>query len=94
MTKHTYDNFDPFEASGEVMGKLELKGSKIGDQPPLSHKQYRLLCKYGIDDETLTKAEAQKLVGFIAGNGFRLWAPQLGVLSKLYADVKRDRLKE
>jgi superfamily II DNA or RNA helicase len=93
-TKHVYDEFNPFEASGASYDRVDLKGSKIGEHPPLSHKQYRLLCRNGIDDETLTKAEAQKLVGFIASKGFQLGAVGLGVLSKLYADVKRDRVKE
>jgi superfamily II DNA or RNA helicase len=91
LTRHSYDDFNPFEASGDSQGRVELTGSEIGGVPPLSHKQYRLLCKYGIDDESLTKVEAQKLVGFVASKGFRLWAPELGVLQKLYSDVLRDR---
>jgi superfamily II DNA or RNA helicase len=90
-TVHSYDEFNPFEASGAAGDALALKGSEIGKEPPLSHKQYRLLCRHGIDNETLTKTEAQKLVGFIAQHGFRLWAAQLGVLQKLYADVLRAR---
>lgn len=93
-TSHTYDEFNPFEASGAHYDRVDLRGSEIGQEPPLSHKQYRLLCKYGIDNETLTKNEAQKLVGFIASKGFRLWAPELGVLQKLYADVLRSRAEE
>ncbi len=86
-TSHSYDDFDPFEASGVHYERVELRGSEIGQDPPLSHKQYRLLCKYGIDDESLSKVEAQKLVGFAASKGFRLWAPELSVLQKLYRDV-------
>lgn len=93
-TQHSYDDFNPFEPSGAQYERVELRGSEIGQDPPLSHKQYRLLCKYGIDNESLTKVEAQKLVGFVASKGFRLWAPELGVLQKLYADVLRDRKEE
>jgi hypothetical protein len=90
-TEHSYDEFNPFEASGVHYDRLELQGSEIGQNPPLSHKQYRLLCKYGIDDESLTKTEAQKLVGFIASKNFKLWAPELGVLRKLYQDILASR---
>ena len=93
-TRHSYDDFNPFEASGVHYDRLELKGSEIGVQPPLSHKQYRQLCKYGIDDESLTRVEAQKLIGFIASKGWRLWAPELGVLRKLYADILASRVIE
>ncbi len=86
-TTHSYDDFDPFEASGVHYERVELRGSEIGQDPPLSHKQYRLLCKFGIDDESLSKVEAQKLVGFAASKKFRLWAPELSVLQKLYRDV-------
>lgn len=90
-TEHSYDEFNPFEASGSHYERVELKGSELGKEAPLSHKQYRLLCKNGIDDESLTKVEAQKLVGFIASKKFQLWAVELSVLQKLYADVLRDR---
>jgi len=89
-TVHSYDNFDPFEPSGERGPSLELK-SNLGKDAPISHKQYRLLCKYGIDDESLTKAEAQKLVSYAAGQGFRLWAPQLGTLKKIYCEILDGR---
>lgn len=91
-TFHSYDDFDPFEATGENYGGVvELRKSEIGKAAPISHKQYALLRKYGIDDESLTKVEAQKLVGFVASKGFRLWAPELGVLQKLYREVLAAR---
>ena len=92
-TTHSYDEFNPFEATGAKHESIELKNSNIGAEPSLSHKQYKLLCKNGIDDESLTAKEAQKLVGFIAQQGFRLWAPQLGVLKKLYRDIIAERFK-
>jgi hypothetical protein len=94
VTEHSYDDFNPFEPSGVHYERVDLKNSELGKEAPLSHKQYRLLCKFGIDDETLTRVEAQKLVGFAASKGFRLWAPELGVLRKLYQDVLSARVKE
>lgn len=89
-TVHSYDEFDPFSPTGERGPTLSLK-SDIGKEAPISYKQYRLLCKYGIDDESLTKTEAQKLVSYAAGQGFRLWAPQLGVLKKIYREILDGR---
>lgn len=91
-TKHSYDEFNPFEASGQKYEAVELKGSEFGKEESLSYKQYRLLCRNGIDDESLTKSEAQKLVGFIASEGFRLSAVKLGVLKKLHREILDARL--
>lgn len=90
-TFHSYDDFDPFSATGSVAPVVKLNSMEIGREPPLSHKQYKVLCQNGVDDESLSAKEAQKLVGFIAQNGFRLGAVKLGVLKKLYADVLKDR---
>lgn len=90
-TEHWYDEFNPFEASGQKYEAVELKKSELGKEPSLSYKQYRLLCRNGVDDESLTKTEAQKLVSFIAGKGFKLWAADLGVLKKLHRQVLADR---
>lgn len=92
-TVHSNDAFDPFEASGAKYDSVELKNSEIGKEPALSHKQYKLLCRNGINDESLTAKEAQKLVGFIASKGFRMWALELGILRKLYAEVLADRVE-
>lgn len=89
-TVHSYDNFDPFEPSGERGPKFELK-SELGKEPSISHKQLRLLQKYGIGDESLTKSEAQKLVSYAAGQGFRLWGPQLGLIKKMYREIIENR---
>lgn len=90
-TLHSYDDFDPFMPSGAQYDRPELKGSSIGVEPPLSYKQYKLLCKFGIDDESLTKTEAQKLVGYAASKKFKLWAPEISVLKKLHKDIKEAR---
>lgn len=89
-TVHSYDEFDPFSPTGERGPSLSLK-SDLGKEAPISYKQYRLLCKYGVDDESLTKSEAQKLVSYAAGQGFRLWAPQLATLKKIYREVLEGR---
>lgn len=92
QTQHSYDAFDPFEASGASReGAVELRGSELGKEPSISYKQYRLLQKYGIDDESLTKVEAQKLVSYVAGQGFRLWAPQLVLLKKMHREILDQR---
>lgn len=93
-TTHSYDDFNPFEASGAIHSRVDLKKSELGREAPLSHKQYRLLCKYGVGDESLTKGEAGTLMGYIAGKGFKLWAPELGVLKKLYNDILQKRREE
>lgn len=88
---HSYDEFDPFAATGDDEPGLKLTGSDIGKEQGISYAQYRQIKRFGIDDEMLTKAEAQKLIGFIAGNGWRLWAPQLSVLRKMYEEIKQAR---
>lgn|SRR5512139_482784 len=89
-TTHFYDEFDPFSPTGEKGPTFSLK-SELGKEAPISHKQYRLLCKYGISDESLTKSEAQKLVSYAAGQGFRLWAPQLAILKKIHQEILEGR---
>lgn len=91
-TTHYNDDFDPFQATGDTGGSgLKLSGSPIGIDPPLSHKQYKLLCKYGIADETLTKSEAQKLMGYIASARWRLNPGQLGILKKMHQEIRGAR---
>ncbi len=90
-TTHSYDDFDPFEPSGQNHPSLQLTNSTFGREESISYKQYRLLCKFGVDDETLTKTEAQKLVSYVAGQGFRLWAPQISVLKKIHRDILEGR---
>lgn len=90
-TSHWYDDFDPFEASGQRYDSVNLKGSELGREASISFKQYKLLCKYGINDESLTKSEAQKLVSYVAGQGFKLWAPQLSILKKIHREILDNR---
>lgn len=90
-TTHIYDEFDPFEASGVEAPVIDMTKSDLGKTPGISYAQYRQLKKFGIDDESLTKGEAQKLIGFVAQHGWRLWAPQLGVLKKLHAQIIEER---
>lgn len=90
-TEHVYDEFNPFEESEHQPSEIKLTGSTLG-MNALSHKQYALLRKLGVDDETLTRDEAQKLIGFAATHKFRLWAPQTAALKKLHKDIKAARL--
>lgn len=90
-TVHFYDEFDPFNPSGDHDHPTFSLKSDLGKEAPISYKQYRLLCKYGIDDESLTKSEAQKLVSYAAGQGFRLWAPQLGLIKKMHREILEGR---
>lgn len=92
-TTHTNEEFNPFEATGDDdLPGVELRNTEVGKEPGISHKQLSQLRKYGISDESLTRAEAQKLIGFVASHGWRLWAPQLGILKKLHADIREARL--
>lgn len=88
-TLHSTESFDPFEEtfqSKEVV-KLTSKVKESG-KVMLSEKQYNVIKRNGIDDNTLTSQQAQELVKFIAGNGFRLNPMQKSVLKKLYKEVK------
>lgn len=92
VSTHVTEDFDPFEATGATeLPSLNLKGSDIGKEPSISHKQLSRLRRYGIGDETLTRAEAQKLIGYIAGEGWTLRANQLGILKKLHQEIKDAR---
>ncbi len=87
-TSHEYDEFDPFEASGRVVeGAIDMTKGGLGKDPPISFKQYRQLSKYGVGDESLTKSEAQKLISFLAGEGWVLRGFKLNVLKKLYQEI-------
>jgi len=90
-TVHEYDEFNPFEASGAQYEKVELRGSTLGQENSISYKQLRQLQRFGIDDESLTKVEAQRMVGFIASKGFKLFAADVYVLKKLYRDILDER---
>lgn len=90
-TSHEYDAFNPFEASGVHHESLvDMKGSLQKD-PPISFKQLRLLSQYGIQDESLSKAEAQKLVGFIAGERWNLRGYKLVLLKKMHREILDQR---
>lgn len=91
-TVHSYDEFDPFSADGgSTTPQLDLKNTELGKEPSISYKQYKCLLKYGINDESLTRTEAGKLMGYLAQNGFRLWGAQIGILKKLYKDIIAER---
>lgn len=88
VSTHVVEEFDPFEASDSTLeGGVKFTGSTIGKEPGISHKQLSQLRKYGVTDETLTKAEAQQLIRYCAGCGWRLFKPQLGILKKLHQDI-------
>lgn len=87
-TVHTSEEFDPFEATGIREEAVQLKSTLISNDL-LSEKQYNLLRKFGIcDDSQLKKVEAQKIVSFIASKGFRLSHADKDVARKIYRDVK------
>ena len=90
-SSHEYEEFNPFETREDEGGVPNLKGSTIGTVAPISHKQFKVLSRYGIGDESLTKEEAQKLIGFAASHGFRLYAPQLAAIKKLHRDIVATR---
>ncbi len=86
-TTHIYDEFDPFEASHAEHESIDLRKTNLRDENSISFKQYRQLCKYGVGDESLTKVEAQKMIGFIAGEGWILRGFKLNVLKKMYREI-------
>ena len=86
-TLHSVEEFDPFEASGQFEEAVQLK-STIVSNDLLSEKQYNLLKRWGIDDDKLTRKQAQSIVGFIASVGFRMTAADKQIVRKLYRDVK------
>lgn len=87
-TVHSTEEFDPFEASGEYEKGVELKVTNLQTET-LSEKQYALLKRCGIcDDATLTRQQAQQVIKFIAGKGFRLNSGDKEIARKLYRDVK------
>lgn len=88
VTVHSTSDFDPFEASGVFEESVSLKTS-IEVNSLLTEKQARLLSKYGVNDSSLTKAQAQKLVNFVASKNFRLNNVERTVLGNLYTSVKR-----
>lgn len=91
-TRHEYDAFDPFEATGASHESvIDLTKGELSKDPPISFKQYRQLCKYGVGDESLTRAEAQKLIGFIAGKGWQLRGYELTLLKKLHQEILNER---
>lgn len=90
-TSHEYDAFDPFEASGAQHESLVDMRGTLQKDPPISYKQMRLLSKYGIQDESLSKVEAQKMVSFIAGEGWQLRGFKLTLLKKMYREILDQR---
>jgi len=90
-TRVIYDDFDPFEATGIEAAVIDLKHTGVGDDPPVSYKQLQQLRKHGVADESLTRVEAQKLIGFIASKGWRLGPVERNVLKKLYREILDER---
>jgi len=94
-TLHSTESFDPFEETFQSKEAVKLT-SKVQESGKvmLSEKQYNVIKRNGIDDNTLTSQQAQELVKFIAGNGFRLNPIQKGVLKRLYREVKYGTKKD
>ncbi len=87
-TVHSTEEFDPFEASGEFEKGVELKVTNLQTET-LSEKQYNLLKRCGVcDDATLTRQQAQQMIKFIAGKGFRLNNVDKEIAKKLYRDIR------
>jgi superfamily II DNA or RNA helicase len=91
-TTHIYDDFDPFEASHAEHDSIDLRKTNLRDENSISFKQYRQLSKYGVGDESLTKVEAQKLIGFVASKGWMLRGGELNALKKLHRQILDERV--
>lgn len=89
-TVHSTEEFDPFEASGQFEESVQLKSTLVSNDK-LSEKQYKLLLKFGIcDDANLSKADAQKIVQFIAGKKFRMSNADKEIARKIYRDLNAN----
>lgn len=91
-TVHSTEEFDPFEASGQFEKGVELKVTQVQTET-LSDKQYNLLKRCGVcDDPTLTRHQAQTVIKFIAGKGFRLNSADKEVAKKLYRSLRETNV--
>jgi len=82
-TVHESEHFDPIDGLSEPASGVRFpKATALDDN--ITDKQYSLLCKYGIDDKSLSRANARKLVGFLAIKKFRLTVVERNVLKNLY----------
>ncbi len=89
-TLHSIEEFDPVN-DGSEFRQEKVKLVTATDTGSITDKQYNLLVRNGIDDTTLSRFEAQKMVKFIAGHGFRIGFAEKALLKKIYKDVISSR---
>jgi superfamily II DNA or RNA helicase len=92
QTFHSIEEFDPLnDHSNSGLGSVELKSNLPPEDPELvSVKQLKILSKFGISDSLISRKNAGKLMGYIAGRGFRLTTPERGILRKLYESLDKS----
>jgi superfamily II DNA or RNA helicase len=92
QTFHSVEEFDPLnDHSNSGLGSVELKSNLPPEDPELvSVKQLKILSKFGISDSLISRKNAGKLMGYIAGRGFRLTTPERGILRKLYESLDKE----
>jgi superfamily II DNA or RNA helicase len=91
QTFHSIEEFDPLnDHSNSGLGSVELKSNLPPEDPELvSVKQLKILSKFGISDSLISRKNAGKLMGYIAGRGFRLTTPERAILRKLYESLDK-----
>lgn len=92
QTFHSIEEFDPLnDHSNAGLGSVELKSNLPPEDPELvSVKQLKILSKFGISDSLISRKNAGKLMGYIAGRGFRLTTPERSILRKLYESLDKE----
>jgi superfamily II DNA or RNA helicase len=92
QTFHSIEEFDPLnDHSNSGLGSVELKSNLPPEDPELvSVKQLKILSKFGISDSLISRKNAGKLMGYIAGRGFNLTNAERSILRKLYESLDKS----
>jgi superfamily II DNA or RNA helicase len=91
-TVHSIEEFDPVnDNSNAGLGSVELKSGLPPENTELvSVKQLKILSKFGISDSLISRKNAGKLMGYIAGRGFNLTNAERSILRKLYESLDKS----
>jgi superfamily II DNA or RNA helicase len=92
QTFHSIEEFDPLnDHSNSGLGSVELKSNiPAEDKELISVKQLKILSKFGISDSLISRKNAGKLMGYIAGRGFNLTNAERSILRKLYESLDKS----
>lgn len=84
LTTSTSEQFCPFDQTNEERDVVNVKGPGPENSDTISPKQHKIMARYGIDDWTIPKGKAGKMMGFIAQRGFRLSNSDKKLLRNIY----------